>query len=145
MNSTLATDCNNAAARLKGFLAEAPEPQLMRLCAESLQEMAENLHWYNSDITVATPFWEELCKTVRDMCMDTESHSGVMHDMAFELIECLALISRESTLKQKTRPALPAQTDVMRYFEGCGHWTPGDGTLVTEYYYSRIPEASTSH
>jgi len=41
-----------------------------------------------------------------------------MHDKAFGLMECLAVIVRESTLRQKPERALPAQADIMRYFDG---------------------------
>lgn len=146
MDTTLASsDCMHAAARLKGVVDEAPEPQLMLLCAQGLHELAENLHWYTSGLTVSTPFFEELLETVQSVCQDEEVPVMVMHDKAFGLMECLAVIVRESSLRQKSEQTLPAQINVMRYFEGCGHWTPGDGTLVTEYYYSRIPKASTGH
>jgi len=27
----------------------------------------------------------------------------------------------------------------------CAHWMSSDGTLVTKFYYSRIPKATTDH
>jgi|GEM_PF-968675 len=139
------SDCAHVATRLKSVVDEAPEPQLMLLCAQGLHEMGENLHLYTSGLHVSAPFFEELCETVLSVCQDSDIPVIAMHDKAFGLMECLAIIARESTLRQKRETALPAQTNVMRYFEGCGHWTPGDGTLVTEFYYSRIPKAAADH
>jgi len=146
MNISLASsDYTYAATRLKGAVDEAPDPQLMLLCAQSLHEMGENLHLYTSGLHISAPFFEELCETVLSVCRDSDIPVIVMHDKAFGLMECLAIIARESTLRQKLETALPAQADVMRYFEACGHWTPGDGTLVTEFYYSHIPKAAAGH
>ena len=117
----------------------------MLLCAQCLHEMGENLSLYTSGLQVSTLFFEELCKIIQSVCRDCDIPVIAMLDKAFGLMECLAVIVRESTLRQKSAKALPAQADVMRYFEGCGHWMPGDGTLVTEFYYSRIPKSATDH
>jgi hypothetical protein len=144
-NALVRSNCTCAATRLKDVVDEAPEPQLMLLCAQSLHEMGENLHLYTSGLHVSAPFFEELCETVLSVCQDSDIPVIAMHDKAFGLMECLAIIARESTLRQKLETALPVQADVMRYFEGCEHWTPGDGTLVSEIYYSRIPKAAAGH
>ena len=144
MEPTVASsDFSQAASLFKDSASEAPDPQLMMLCAQSLFEMAENMHAYIADLTVSTVFFEELRTSVWSVCQEKDASPVAMHDKAFGIMECLAVLSRESTLREENRSALPVQKDLMRYFEGCGHWTPGDGTLVTEYYYSRIPKAST--
>lgn len=131
-----------AAALFTHIAAETPDPKLVSLCAQGLTEMAENRQQYAACLEEAAPFWSELCETVRSVCAAANYSPATLYDKAFCLMECLAVITRENVLKSKAQTLLPAQADIMCYFEDCGHWAQGDGTLVSDYYYRRIPGAS---
>ena len=56
----------------------------------------------------------------------------------FSLFECMVIIFR---LRQCARGGAmsPVERDVLRYFEDCGEWGPDDETLVSQWYWWRIP------
>ena len=137
------SECIKAAARLEAMFMEAPEPEILRLCGVFLRCIADDPD-YASGFTVTAPFLQEAMAAIRDLCGDA-ADIGVMHDRAFALMECMAVIAREHTFRKGAQKTLAAQADLMRFFEKSGHWAEGDGTLVSEYYYSRIPNNIPSH
>lgn len=132
--------CRKAAALLESVSSKAPSPQLMSLAAKCLKEIAEFGPNYINNINVCLPFLTELKRHIHELCGGNQKQLSALHDLAFELVECFALIARENALAKVTQHKLPAQVEVMDFFENSGEWAHNDGTLVSDYYYRLIPE-----
>lgn len=142
--SLSSAECRNAAAILEAASQDSPSPQLMLLCARCLHEIAESGTDRIHDIHVGFPFLTEAERTIRKLCAASSLPPELLHDLAFELVECFAVIAKENTLVPGARRISPAQAEVMRYFEESGEWAPDDGTLVTQYYYLLLPNGEPS-
>lgn len=132
-------DCHKAAAILTNVAPEAPSPQLMRVCAGSLQEIADIGSDFTRSIYVALPFLVEADKKIHTLCAANTAYPRLVHDLAFELTECLAVLAKEDALRMGWQHVPIAQKTTMRHFENCGEWSADDGTLVTQYYHRLIP------
>ncbi len=130
--------CRKAAALLDAASPDAPFPRLMSLCAKCLHEAAEFGPSYIHSIRVCLPFLDEVKEKIDLLCGAESCRPEALHDLAFELIECFAVIAKENTLTKGTQPALPAQAEVMRFFEESGEWAPDDGTMVSHYYHTLL-------
>lgn len=130
--------CRKAAALLEAASPDAPSPRLMSLCAQCLHEAAEFGPSYIHGIQVCLPFLDEVKEKINLLCGSGSCAPDQLHDLAFELIECFAVIAKENTLHKGTQHALPAQAEVMRFFEDSGEWAPGDGTVVSHYYHTLL-------
>lgn len=139
MSSILShADCLRAAMLMETAGAVVPDPELIGLCAGMLRELAGQDKSDTANLRLATPFLLEANSILQILCMDVASQPKLLHDRVFALLECMAVIAKERSLSKKQQ-ALPAQAALMRYFESCGQWSRDDGTLVSDYYYSRIP------
>ncbi|WP_165078218.1 MULTISPECIES: hypothetical protein [unclassified Desulfovibrio] len=56
----------------------------------------------------------------------------------FSLFECMVILFRLRQCAGRG-DASPVERDVFRYFEECGEWDPDDETLVSQWYWWRIP------
>lgn len=145
MEITLSSaDCRKAAVVLEAAFKTAPAPQLMQICAGCLYEIADSGPSYTPDIHVGLAFLSQAEKIIQALYTADSASPELLHDLAFELVECFAVIAKENSLNGSARDATAAQAEVMRYFEESGEWSPNDGTLVTQYYYLRIPDAKLS-
>ena len=61
----------------------------------------------------------------------------------FSLFECMVILFRMCQCARGGETS-PLARDLLRYFEECGEWRPNDGTLVSEWYWRRIPGAAAS-
>lgn len=134
--------CRKAAALLEAASPGAPSPGLMSLCARCLYEAAEFGPGYVHSIRVCLPFLDEMKEKLDRLCEGERCAPELLHDLAFELIECFAVIAKENALHKGTQPALPAQAEVMRFFEECGEWAPEDGTMVSHYYHTLLSDGT---
>lgn len=130
--------CRKAAALLEAAAEGSLDPSLFLLCARCLYEAADFGPNYIHDIRVCYSFLSELDKKIKEVG-ERKADDITLHDLAFELVECLAVLARENTMDKGTQHALPMQAEVMDHFENCGEWTPRDGTLVSHYYYHLLP------
>ncbi len=131
--------CLKAADCLMLLASQAREPRLMEVCSLGLREYAHQYYAYQSCVKTAAPFIQELAAEVSGLCPGGSHSPDGGHDMAFVLVEALALIMREAVLRKGNHQPTSEQEAVMRYFEQSGHWRHGEGSLVTDYYYTRIP------
>lgn len=90
------------------------------------------------NVRIAFPFLVEADHLVALICTEREAPLEDLGGTTFSLLECGAVVTKESTLGKDTQRMRPAQVAVMRFFEGSGLWGPGDGTLVSEYYFNRL-------
>ena len=123
--------------RVQGEHQQSP---LCRFCATGLDELAAECAKYHEHSVVAAPFLEEIRMTA---LLVSEAIGHVAHDaqaVAFGTLESLAAIMREVSLRRQGE-LTEAQQTILEFFEMSGLWEQHDGTLVTDYYYNRIPAA----
>ena len=77
------------------------------------------------------PFYKEFVLHLQaGVCMDEDCLS---------LFECLAIFFRIRQLIQKERNLSDTESKLLHYFETCGEWQPQDPTIVSHWYWWRIP------
>lgn len=123
------SDCLHAAMVMETAGASAPDPELIGLCANMLRELAGQDRPDTVNLKLTTPFLLEANTILQVLCMDLPSQPMLLHDKAFALLECMAVIAKERSLSKSKQQTLPAQMALMRYFESCGQWARDDGTL----------------
>ncbi len=128
-----------AANCLKDAIPHAPDRELVSLCVQGLEEIAQHQDEYSRLISASEPFAQHLAEGIKMICDDFSQNPAEQHDAAFVLLEDLAIIMREAVLLRGNKPPTPVQYNIMRYFESCGYWMFNDGTLVSDYYYTRVP------
>lgn len=131
--------CRQAASRLTTLAAEAEDPELTHICVQGLLEIADRYAKYKNTTVTGRRFMDELDESVRSLLKEKDFAAEEMHSVAFQMIEAIAVVIREASLRESTQQPRAAQEAVMRYFEESGHWHPGDGSLVSDYYYNRVP------
>ena len=140
MNSILShSDCLHAAMLMETAGASAPDPELLGLCANTLRELAGEDRNSAAGLKLTMPFLLEANRILQLLCVNFTSQPQLLHDRAFALLECMAVITKERSLNKRKTKILPAQAALMRYFESSGQWSRDDGTLVSDYYYTKIP------
>lgn len=131
--------CRQVALRLETLAAEAEDSELAHICVQGLLEIADRYAKYKNSTVTGRRFMEELDESVRSILKEKDLAAKEMHSIAFQMIEAIAVVIREASLRESTQQPHAVQEAVMRYFEESGHWHPGDGSLVSDYYYNRIP------
>lgn len=131
--------CHTTADYFTSIGSETFNPELMKLCAEGLRELGDNIEEYSSKATISSCFFQELCEKVKSISDDTAPKTELQHDNAFALFEALAVVFRETFLRAGASALKPIQQAILDFFEGSGHWKANEGTLVSDYYYNRIP------
>ncbi len=63
------------------------------------------------------------------------------HDEAFALVESMVVIVREMHLRMGAGDVSDVHGDLMSFFEARCQWRADDDTLVSDYYYRRVPIA----
>lgn len=120
--------------------SERQQSPLCSVCATGLDELAAHCAKYHENSVVAAPFLEETRMTAMLL---SGSFGQVAHDaqaVAFGTLESLATVMREVSLRCQEEMT-DAQQATLEFFEMSGLWEQNDGTLVTDYYYNRIPRA----
>lgn len=124
----------------------------LAICIDGLKSMLTCLHDYDNTIIKARLFCDSLCRNVRSLnetaadCHKYGWDGGVegICDLTFQLVEDLAVLMREKSLRHGGAFSSPGEQQLMQYFETCGSWFWGDATLVTEYYYMHLPLSMNS-
>lgn len=124
----------------------------LAICIDGLKSMLTCLHEYDNTIIKARLFCDSLSRNAMSLnetasdCRKYGWDGGVdgICDLAFELVEDLAVLMREKSLRRGDEFSSPGEQRLMQYFETCGSWFWGDATLVTEYYYMHLPLSMNS-
>lgn len=136
--------------------ASAPEA-LRALCAAGLRCLADNAEEYDRLIDRPNAFAAHFAATVA-MLAPTAARAGTpaprtagaeqpaagpsgerLDDTAFMLVEDMAALFRERSLREPEAPPRDVEQALLAHFERCGEWLPADGTTVTDWYYVRLP------
>ena len=119
------------------------------VCARALFEILACLSDYDKNVVISRKFVDSLAANAEAMLQvlsDSTGKSapelaGRLDELAFQMVEELAVIVREKTMRSGLESARPGEVAIMDYFERRGFWFLGDQTLVTEYYYTGLPIA----
>lgn len=110
------------------WLCHSSDRERLELCREGLIELKTNADSYDRQIQIAAFFREELLTLLA---------GDISDDVIFSLIEDLAVLMRERSLRRCT--VTPCEKKIFEYFEQSGNWEIGDGTLVSMFYYVHVP------
>ena len=133
--------CQATADYFADLAPEAFDPELMKLCADGLHEVAENYEEYLSTAKTSSSFLRELAEKVKHIATDEKKEAHLQHDNAFAIFEAMAVVLRETFLRTGASSLRPVQHAILSFFEGSGNWKANEGSLVSDYYYNRIPIA----
>lgn len=117
--------------RMKHVCVEAgqrdwPLKKYFRSGLSSLKEYSAD---YDSILDDSNPFYQEFTH-----CLQQDS---ITDDDWFSLFECVVIFirMRQVSAKNLSQP----EESVLHDFETCGEWTPRDDTVVSRWYWGRIP------
>ncbi|MDE5879361.1 MAG: hypothetical protein K2G99_04990 [Desulfovibrio sp.] len=105
------------------------DPRQVLFC-RSLRYLIDHAGEFDGCVPEDNPFYREFA----DWLEKGFSSEGD----CFSFFECLVILFR---FRQYARggEAGPVEREVLRYFEECGEWRPDDETLVSDWYWRRIP------
>lgn len=105
------------------------DPRQVLFC-RSLPYLIEHAEDFDGCVPEDNPFYREFTGRLKKGFASEEE--------CFSLFECMVILFR---LRQCARRGemSPVERDVLRYFEECGEWGPDDETLVSQWYWWRIP------
>ena len=128
------------AALLKKHALRSPNSELANICSAGLEDVGQYLDEYETVVQIASDFVKELHNSVDQLVEFKNITVHKLEDAAFNLFEPIAVIMREMVLRNKgNSPPRPVQGEILRSFEDSENWLPEDSTLVSEYYYHKIP------
>lgn len=108
-----------------------PADALQPLLCAGLHSLLQHCELYDGCIMRDNPFLQELGEILAHL--DAENR--------FSLLECLIILLREKELRRSGRT--DEEGRVLRYFEQSGEWAPDDGTLISLWYWVRLPQTCT--
>ena len=114
--------------RLEQWMPHSSERSRAELCGDGLHELRANAENYDACILASAFFRDELFRHLAE---------DVTDDVVFALIEDMAVLMREKTLR--CSEAAPGEKKILEYFERSGNWEIGDGTLVSMFYHVYVP------
>ena len=128
------------AGLLKKHALRLSNPKLANICSDGLEDVGQYLDEYETAAQIASDFVKELHNSVDQLMEFKNVTVHKLEDAAFNLFEPIAVIMREMVLRNKGNPPpRPVQGEILRSFEDSENWRPEDPTLVSEYYYHKIP------
>ena len=111
--------------------AQASHRPTDRLFSQGLKYLLENCPSFDACVSEDNPLYKEFVHHLQaGICMDEDCLS---------LFECLAIFFRIRQMIQKERNLSDTENKVLHYFETCGEWQPQDPTIVSHWYWWRIP------
>lgn len=136
--------CLEAANILAARAEDSLEPELVRSCSEAVRELAEHLDSCRRAVRIAKLFYREFCVSIKQTSDLEKAPNYILHDATFFLFESLIIVLREEALRNEAAKAKrPARAKAMRYFKQCGHWLPEDNTMVSDFFYRKLPSISS--
>ena len=125
-----------ALRRFHTALADIPQPApVQAVVRDCINHVLENARIFDAHVSGDSPFVKEFFATVKDL--DTTC------DGCFGVLECLVIFFREKTLRCPDVPCQPVEESLLQHFERSGHWDVSDDTLVTNWYWSELPQRYT--
>ena len=110
---------------------QAPHRPTDRLFSQGLKYLLENCPSFDACVDEDNPFYKEFVLHLQAGVSMDEDH--------LSLFECLAIFFRIRQMIQKERELSDTESKVLHYFETCGEWQPQDSTIVSHWYWWRIP------
>lgn len=114
-------------------LGEIPRPEpvqaLVRDCVSHVLAHARSFDTY---VSGDSPFLKEF--------LDAASCGDTSGDQCFSVLECLVIFFREKSLRSPDTSKHPLESSLLHHFESSGKWDANDGTLVTSWYWSKLPQ-----
>ena len=111
-----------------------PLENVFRSGLMSIQEYSAD---YDSLIDDQNPFYQEFTHC--------SQQDAINEDDLFSLFECMVIFIRMRQMAQPNIPLSAAEQAVLDYFETCGEWTACDGTVVSQWYWKRLPGKYRHH
>lgn len=148
---TLATWLDTPPSSPAGQLEANDGSQRLRaLCSAGLRNLADSADEYDRLIARPNAFATHFAATAAMLAHTAaNTESGVqspaappdaqLADAAFMLVEDMAALFRERSLRAPEAPVPPAEEALLAHFENCGEWQPADGATITDWYYVRLP------
>ncbi|MDD4701431.1 MAG: hypothetical protein PHI96_04350 [Desulfovibrio sp.] len=102
-----------------------------RLLSQGLKYLLENCSSFDTCVGEDNPFYQEFVLRLQNGISMDEDCLG--------LFECLAIFFRIRQIVDKGRALSDTEIQVLHYFETCGEWEPQDSTVVSHWYWWRIP------
>lgn len=119
---------------------------LRPLCAAGLRCLADNAEQYDQLIVRPNAFAAHFAATVAMLAPTAALASssatpadGQLDDATFMLVEDMAALFRERSLRAPEDAPRAAEQALLDHFERSGEWLPADGTIITDWYYVRLP------
>lgn len=124
--------------------------RLRSLCSAGLRNLAGHAEEFDQLIARPNAFATHFSATVamlartaagaEDAAAPPAAPSDAqLADAAFMLVEDMAALFRERSLRAPETPVPSAEEALLAHFEHCGEWHPADGATVTDWYYVRLP------
>ncbi len=114
------------------------------MCAKGLRSFLQGIEGNEKYIVTTLPIYEFFRAHLSDLLLRVENGGAAdfdaLSELCFALFEEMAVLTREKYLRAGGN-VTPVEEEVMRYFEQSGLWRINDGTLVSEYYFVRLPMA----
>ncbi len=111
--------------------AQASPLPTRRLFSQGLKYLLEHSASFDTCVGEDNPFYQEFIMRLQN---------GIsMDEDCFGLFECLAIFFRIRQIVEKGRGLSEVESQVLHYFETCGEWEPQDSTVVSHWYWWRIP------
>jgi hypothetical protein len=126
--------------RIQHVCAKAAEEHnwpLGNIFRSGLLAILESRAVYDSIVDEKNPFYREFA-----LCSQ-QDNIGV--DELFCIFECLVIFIR---MRQMAKPQLElsaTEQEVLEYFETSGEWTACDDTVVSQWYWQRLPKKCCNH
>ena len=106
------------------------EPTQLLFC-QGLKFLMEHTADFDACVPEGNPFYQEFVKLLG---------TGIAGDEdCFSLFECLAIFFRLRQHENPDRPLSAIEKQVLYHFDHWGVWQPQDNTLVSLWYWWRIP------
>lgn len=128
----------------------ADHHSLRALCADGLRCIAAHAGEYDRLIARPNVFVTHFAASVAALAPtaalaatpsghDARTMEDQLDDAAFMLVEDMAALFRERSLRAPEALRYDAEQALLDHFEQSGEWLPADGTTITDWYYVRLP------
>lgn len=102
-----------------------------------LLALKEHRAEYDTIVDDKNPFYQEFASCSQEDAL------GV--DELFSLFECMVIFIRMRQMATPRMALSATEQEVLEYFETSGEWTDGDDTVVSQWYWKRLPEKCRNH
>ncbi len=133
----LRTTLEGARAVLIARCASEKSSVFYQTALQGFDELLGNIDFYVTMVNITrNKFYANFMQNItRLAALQGKEDDTVCQDLAFYLIEELAVFIRECHLRFPNRATSPQAYAVMTFFENSGNWHAEDELLVTKHYY----------